>query len=398
MIRPHLHVHLGDYLPHHLTRAVKRLFESVGILGLAISAVTIFEPIYLFTLGYPLRVIVAFYLVVYLAYVLLLPVGTVAAARLGYGRAMLIGALLYVPYYLALFEIASYPILLGIAPLLFALQKTFYWPAYHADFARYSTKGEIGREIGEASLVITIMSILGPVLGGLIIAVSGFSSLFVVVIVLIVLSTLPLFSSTRRPIRERVSLGDPYRALFHKENRSRVTAYLGYGEEVVTMVLWPVFIFTVTSAAIRVGAIMTIAGIVVSLALLILGRMTDRRRPQPMVQNAAMTVGVVSVLRVLATTAPLVLLGESVYRIARATVDLPVLRDVYEHAKRAGVLVTVSMFELGLVLGKIILLFALFGILTLQPEPWLTIFLLSGVMSLLYARFPRDTASLALRR
>jgi len=389
MQRPHLHFHLGEFLPHHLTRAVKQLVGSVAILGFAVSAVTLFEPIYLYTLGYPLRSIVGFYLIVYVLYVVLLPIGARFAARFGYARSMLIGSLLYIPYYLSLFGIERAPWLFFVAPIFFALQKSFYWPAFHADFARFSTAGEVGREIGETSLVVTAVSIIGPLVGGTIASVFGFSWLFVTVSILIFLSNIPLFRSKRNYPAEPYSYGLPFRALREKTNRPRVLAYAGYGEELVYMVLWPIFVFTVTAGIFRVGAIMTTAAVLVSLVLLIIGRWADQNRKRSLISAGSVAVSMSAFARVVAISAPLLLFAESAYRISRAAVDLPLLTDLYTRAKQRQVLTEASVFELSLSLGKILMMLALFGLLTLAPSPWYTIFLLSAIFALLFAQLPK---------
>ncbi|MFH1171870.1 MAG: MFS transporter [bacterium] len=394
MIRPHLHFHLGTFFPHHLTRAVKRLFESVGILGFAISAVTIFEPIYLYTLGYSLRSIVGYYLLVYVLYALLLPFGAACTARIGYTRGMLIGSLLFIPYYLALFGIEKYPWLFLLAPALFAMQKMFYWPAYHADFSRFSTNDEVGREIGEASLVVTIVSIIGPIVGGAIVAMCGFPILFLFVIVLITLSNLPLLHVQRKNEQESLRPRDLIRFLRKKEHRRMVTGYAGYGEELIYMVLWPIFLYTIVHGVFRVGAIMTAAAVLVSLLLLAIGRWVDHNRPQPIIYASSIAISMSSFLRIIAVSLPLFLFAESSYRISRAMLDLPLLTDLYRRAKNVGFLATATLFEMGLSMGKIVVALALIGILSLGPVSWETVFLLGAVTALLFTRLrQRETTT-----
>lgn len=392
MQRPHLHFHLGEFLPHHLTRAAKQLFGSVAILSFAVSAVTLYEPIYLYMLGYSLRSIVGFYLLVYVLYVLLLPIGARFAARYGYTRALLVGSLLYIPYYLSLFGIEKIPWFFCVAPIFFALQKSYYWPAFHADFARSSTKGEIGREIGEASLVVTTVSMVGPLAGGFIAAFLGFPALFVVVSVLIFLSNIPLFRSRSTSEPEPYSYRLPFRNLLDRRNRRRVLGYAGYGEELVYMALWPIFVYTVTTGVFRVGAIMTMSAVLVSLVLLVIGRWADQNRKQSMMYAGSIAVAMSSFARVIAVSAPFLLFAEGAYRISRAAIDLPLLTGLYDRAKRHQYLAATSLFEMSLSIGKIGIMVLLFGLLTLAPSPWYTIFLLGALFALLFAQLPKDSS------
>lgn len=390
MQRPHLHFHLGSFFPHHLTRAIKQLYGSVAILGFAVSAVTVFEPIYLYTLGYSLHAIAGYYLTVYALYVFLLPIGARFAARFGYSRSILLGSSLFIPYYLALFGLAHTPWLFYAAPVLFMLQKIFYWPAFHADFASYSSSGEVGREIGEASLVNTIVSILGPIAGGAVIAGFGFPTLFVVVALLVLLSNIPLLGSRMAATRESFSYAGAWRQVFDAAHWRFFIAYAGYGEETVYMIFWPIFVFSAVAGALRVGVIMTAAGLLTSLVLLYIGKLADARSRPSMVHAASVATAVTSIMRGAVFSAVTFVFGETLYRVSRGGLDLPLITELYSRAKRRGALRTVTAFEMSLAVGKAILLAVLFGFTAVFAEPWFAIFLLGALMALLFLFLPRS--------
>jgi MFS family permease len=398
MIWPHLHFHLGEYFPHHLTRAVKQLFGSVAILGFAISAVTVFEPIYYYTLGFSLRAIALYYLIVYVLYVLLLPMGTYIAAKHGYRISLLIGSLMFIPYYLAVFGVEFASWLFSFAPILLALQKCFYWPAFHANFARNITRGETGREIGEASLVSTVVAIIGPIVGGIIVAFLGFPWLFVIISLLVFLSNLPLFAGSRQKTNEQYSYRQAIAVLTAKENRRFVIAFSGYGEELIYLTFWPIFIYTIATSVLGVGSVMTASGAIVSFTLLVIGRIADQKRPQPIVHAGALAVSISSFLRIIAISAPLIVVSETAYRVSRAILDLPLLRALYERARKIGFLASASILEVGLSLGKIAVALVLIGIFSLDANAWYTVFLLGAVFALLFARFPSRLANEHTRR
>ena len=63
---------LKDFLPYKMKRQVKELFASTILVNLALSMVMIFEPIYLYKIGYSLQKIMLFYLITYIIYFLIL--------------------------------------------------------------------------------------------------------------------------------------------------------------------------------------------------------------------------------------------------------------------------------------------------------------------------------------
>ena len=90
------------YFANHLSRPLKELYGGTAILTFATSAVAIFEPIYLYRVGVTLPGIFAFYLVVYIGYLLVLPLGAKVARMRGYEQAILFSSPFLILYYLSL--------------------------------------------------------------------------------------------------------------------------------------------------------------------------------------------------------------------------------------------------------------------------------------------------------
>src|SRR3989338_6920287 len=172
------------YLPKHLryftssvNREVKEIYEYSLVYTLALSLVFIFEPIYLWSLNYSLIDILLFYLQIYVWYAVLISVGARFASRFGYKHSLLVSNVFYVLYWLALFSIKSHPMLFFAAPVIFALQKSWLWPAYDADMSLNSGGRQQGRETGALISMIQMVFVIGPFLGGAIVASFGFKFL-----------------------------------------------------------------------------------------------------------------------------------------------------------------------------------------------------------------------------
>ena len=71
---PKLPKFIRTFLPHKMKRQVKELFVASIIVNFALAMVQIFEPIYLYQMGYSLTKIALFYLVVYALYFFLITV------------------------------------------------------------------------------------------------------------------------------------------------------------------------------------------------------------------------------------------------------------------------------------------------------------------------------------
>ena len=268
---------IKSFLPHHMKRQVRELFISTTLVNLALALVMIFEPIYLHQIGYSLQKIMFFYLITYVLYFFLMPLGGKFARRKGYEIGMLIGTFLFIAYYIGLFLIGQYEILFYVAPVILALQKTFYWPAYHADFAHFSDATEEGREVSAMNVASSLVYIIGPATAGLIIATWGYGTLFVVASVLFLGSNIATLATREKFTPQGFSYKKVYKDLFSKKNRNDFFAYIGYGEELIVLVIWPVFISIIIIDMFDLGLIVALATLITTLVTLYIGKLTDSR-------------------------------------------------------------------------------------------------------------------------
>ena len=179
------HLSQPHYFNRKLSKRLEELYFSVAILDFALAAVVLLEPIYLWQHGYGVTAIMLYYLVVYGLYFFLAPLGGKLVAEHGPERSIASSTVMLTGYYVSLLLLPMNPIWFWIAPVFFALQKMLYWPAYHADFVDNSDGGECGKEYSALWSLTTVVYVLGPLAGGVIVSLFGFSMLFYLVIGLI---------------------------------------------------------------------------------------------------------------------------------------------------------------------------------------------------------------------
>lgn len=367
-------------------REVKELMISSAIINFAASVVLIFEPIYLYTLGWSVPRIISFFLVVYILYLVLAPLGGKLVRARGYEHGMMYASPFHIIYYLSLFAIPFSPVFTATAIIAFALQKTFYWPGFHADLARFgSVKGAQGKELGTFGFLSSAVTIAGPFVGGAIVSLFGFPTLFIVVAALILLSNVPLLTTPEILTPRPLVYGDAWKRLFKKENRARFFAYAGYAEEFVSMFLWPIFMFVVVSGFFALGAISSIATLATTLILLAIGRLTDVGGRHRTLRLGVFFKVLAWLLRPLAMT-PLGILGlNALGQSANAAVGVPLLALTYEYARGYSVTKTALFFEMALVVGKVIMaILALAAFLFYPQGAWYVVFVLAAFSSLLF--------------
>lgn len=387
-----------NFLPYRMRRQEKELFISNIIINLALAMVQIFEPIYLYKIGYSIFQIALFYLIIYVAYFFFLPLGAKFANRFGYESGMFIGSALYVPFYLSLFFIAKFPAMFFVAIVLYVLQKTFYWPAFHADFSHNSADKEEGREISSSSISSSLMFVLGPIFGGLIITFLGFSVLFIISSILFIGSNVPMLLTKEKFTKRDFKYSFVLKNIFKKSNLKFLFSSIGYAEEFVLWVFWPIFMVYIINSYEKIGVLSGISTMIMLIATLYIGRLCDKRDKKFVLRFSSFFYAFSWVAKIFARSIIPIFAFDTVAKTAKSGVDVSMRSFVYEDARKSyrdkndendnSIMEKCVSFESGLIIGKVFACFVMmiFAILFSNLNTFfMASFLFSAVMSLFYA-------------
>lgn len=378
---------LGGVLPHHLSSEMKDLYWASQLQSLALAMLLLFEPIYLWQQGLSLRSIVLYFLGVYIAYFLTMPLGANFATHFGYEHSMAISTIVQIAYYFSLFAVVYSWWYLVLAAALYALQKAFYWPAYHADFVRYSDQTEEGKEISGLSVASSLVYIIGPLLAGFILQYSSWLWLFIAGSLVLLLSNWPLLR-TKRVFTPRVfPYSGAYQRLVEPGERRRLFGYMGFGEELIVLVLWPVFISIVVVGYLEIGLVVAISTLVMSLIVLYVGKLTDEHNKHSVLRFSTILYALGWLVRLVIISPFQVFLVDLWSRFTKNIVSVPLTAITYERAKTRSVMDTVVLFEMSLVVGKIIaaiILLIVFSLTSSITFAWQAAWLLAAIMTFLY--------------
>jgi MFS family permease len=389
-------LHLGFFsslLPSKVRREVRELYISTIIVNFGLAMVMFWEPIYLYDIGYSLQKIVSFYLLTYVAYFILMPFGAKFAKRYGYESSLAIGSCLYALFYISLYFVQFEASLFYVSAFILTLQKLFYWPAYHANFAKYIGKTEEGKEVSFMNVATSLMYIIGPALAGLIISKFGFNALFVVVSVIFFVSNIPSLITKEVFKPEKFSYFNSFRLLFQKKHRLELLAYLGFGEEFVVLVIWPVFISTIIADAFDMGAIVALATLVTAMITMYVGKLSDSYNKKSILSLSSAFYSLSWFIRVFVVNATGVFFLDTFSRLGKNTLSVPLTAITYDrakivhHDKHQHIMSKVIFFEMSLVLGKLLAILIIYFALFFIPSEIIAfklIFILAGAMTLLF--------------
>ena len=372
------------YFSHKVDREVQEVYWQTFISNLAISLVFIFEPIYLYTLGYTLIQIMLFYVAVYTAYALLIGFGAKITGRIGYKHSIFVSNFIYIAYWVLLYSIRFNPKLFFVAAVVYALQKSFFWPPFDADVALADKQDQRGRELGVLFSIIQVTLIISPLIGGLISYSFGFFPLFGIASVLMAVSAWPLFQTSDIYTRHNFRFINLWK-IFCKYPWN-FFGYWGYAEDLMIMSLWPVYIFIVLPQVASVGLVTTLAMIIATLLILYIGSKSDKVKKTDLIKNMSLLYALTWFGRFLATSASGVLFFDVLTRAAKGLVNVPMIALTFEIAgsKDADYAIAYSVYyELALSICKIFTALGAIAILYYTNNIFI-VFGFVGVLTLCY--------------
>lgn len=379
--------YLSHYFPRHLAPQLRELYMTMGILNLAVAAIMIFEPIYFLKLNYQLASIIIFYLVVYVMYFILMPLGAKVALRFGYNKSIILSSFFLIGYYLSLLGLENSSFFLFTAVPALAIQKSLYWPGYHSEFSRYGDSHEEGREVSNREVIDMLGSVVGPFFGGLTLYLSNFDTLFSVVCLLILISNLPLFMIPEVFTPGAFSYVDAYRRLFDPENRRAVLSFLGYGEEFIVLVLWPIYMYTFVGNFLSLGSLVAVATLLTATVILYVGRATDHGNKHQVLKIGSVLYALSWLLRPFIINVAGIFWVDSFSRLTKRILSVPLMSIIYERGRETHHIMRSSvLFEMSLVIGKILAMLFIIIIFSFWPlNAWSIIFIVAALFTLLYS-------------
>jgi len=330
---------------YSLKQEINELYLAIAIKNFAIGLVGIFTVIYVylyFDQSIPKTFI--FYLIQFLGQALLVPLAAKLINRVGIKKLMSIGAPFLGFYLISLGLAQTYGfIFIIIAVITKITYLTLFWPSRHIDFAKFAHTDKRGRQIGLANIIITLVKIAAPVLGGLIIVYYGFMSLFVLAGILLIFSSLPLFFSSEVHETYTLSWRQSFKYLLKKKNRRVSLAFFLDGFEFsMAIFLFAIFIYIIIGKYETIGWVTSASLLVTLVFTYIIGWLTDRHGSKKLISYASVIHAFSWLMNSFIRTPFQYLVISSFYRLAETGNRLPFNTLFYKQAKEhAGLLMSI---------------------------------------------------------
>jgi MFS family permease len=258
---------------------LSELYASEFLRTLAMSVIGIFVPIYLYKLGYDLTDIFLMMVVWAITRPLFSYVAAKSIAALGPKHSMALGTAVQMVYLGVLVTIDSVNWPLALLSVLGSLSYALFGIALQVDFSKVKHTEHGGKEIGFITICGRVGASIGPLVGGVVASFVNPKATIVIALVILASSLVPLFK-TAEPIKTNQAItlkGFPWR----RHKRDFISAFFFGIENIVSIVIWPLFIALVifqnnTYAAI--GLLVSIGTAASLLAIYLIGKLIDNHR------------------------------------------------------------------------------------------------------------------------
>lgn len=376
----HNHYHLHKIFNKELSE----LYTSFTIREFSLALISIFIPIYLLNLGYPLSQVFLFYMffdIFGLGAIFLI---AKLIGKIGLKHCMLLSSPLTIILFLLLLALKSFTIPLFIISIVFMFASMLYWIPFHLDFCRTSDKKERGMEYALVSSISSIFVAVAPFVGALIINKYGFSPLYILGCILIFVAMIPLFFT--KELKEKHKLNFKQFLTSHKKYAKFLIAESTITR--TTLVVWPIYIYLTLESVISLGIIETAMRFVLAAVPLFVGPMIDRAKNLFVLRLGAYGNSVTLLVRGFLVTFTQIFVLNIVSGVFMAFRDAGFFVTFYNKANKIGAIKLIMLREFYLRIGRGSLMFILF-LLALKESSYvfLTAFFITAVSSIIVSRF-----------
>ncbi|MCK5211741.1 MFS transporter [Candidatus Parcubacteria bacterium] len=338
-------------------------FAGAGMLGL-------FLPVYLYMhMGYKISYVLLWYLAGYLGYLIILPIGARFLNKIGLRRSLRISIIFDALYLSSVFLVAKDPVIFGVlAVILIVLARMTFWLPFHVDFAKFTDRGDRGKEVSIIWAMKSFLGILMPIAAGFLIEYFSFTIVFIIGITLYLAAIIPFMSLPRTKEKFVWGYAETIKNFFKKKNRPLVLANIANGaENTVALVIWPIFIWQLLKGNfVAMGLLSSLIVFVGVILQLVAGKYTDIFNKRKLLHWGSIFYALGWLAKVFVLTGFHIFLVGAYHQFARIFKDTPFDALNYEYLADKGHYVDeyTVLKEIAVQVGKVlILIFAIIIVL-----------------------------------
>jgi hypothetical protein len=159
--------------------------------------------------------------------------------------------------------------------------------------------------------------------------------------------------------------------------------YFGFGEELLVLTIWPIFIYIIIKNYQDTGALVTVATLVATGLALYIGFYTDKHSKDSLLKAGTLIYALTWLARIPVISPFGAFITDTLSRTTKSLVFIPASTVTYERAEETHIMPYIVGFEQMLAIGKLIA--ALIGMAVFAATgSFVALFILASIFSLFY--------------
>lgn len=257
----------------------KLFYAHAGLFAFAEIIFFLFLPILFWEQGFPLSFIFLFYGFASLPGYFFTTNILRYTLKIGIKKMLLLGVILHIFLGGSIILIQENNQWWIPSVIILAVQSLCYWPARHLYFSEIAHIKTVGLQSGILNAVMITARTLGPIVSGLLIVWGGFSMAFILGVIIMLLSALPIFF-IKTEVESHFHLEEFQKALkTHAVFTTTKSAYIADGmNSVISYTFWPLlfFLFLGNKNYLQLGSLMTVTYGISAVIMVIVGHFFDQ--------------------------------------------------------------------------------------------------------------------------
>jgi hypothetical protein len=385
-------VYLGDHqeLRHHHFRfkftELNEIYIFNSLRSLAFTFIANFIPIFILLNKGDIKILFYYYIIMYSGEALLGPFVSKLIRHIGPKHTISLCVPFLISHFFFLQTLDIYNWSVWILALSGSFALGLFWQAYHFDFSRAKRKKKATRDVTSQYILLYLMSIMAPFIGGYLMDSGGPFIAFGVAIGLLLLGTLALFKTGDK--HDKTDKLDFSRLDYRSVSRD-VASYIGLSiEAFVGMTIWQLFVFLIVGDYKSVGLAVSAMLLVSVIIMHTVGKSSDKNahKKKQYIKVGGLGKGFFGLARIFAVS----IVGVYVVNIARAVfgslIITPWVSEYYLHADEQPRSEYILIMEMFATFSKVILsVFLLVTSLFLELKGVLIVGLIIGALGAIMA-------------
>ncbi len=253
-----------------------------------------FGAIYLLSLGISFPIVALIWTSICILGIILRPLSLMLSEKIGLKRSLILGVFISSGLFLVLSKVNGVNSWLYFYILYLTLCDIAYWLPYNSFYAVAGDINSRGKQIGTKLGFVTLLRMVAPLSGGIIITHFGFFYLYVIAMVVMLLSVIPLFFVQDVSPGKLISFKEAIRSI---DSRGMILQ-IGDGIFNIHSFVWTIVLFSLAGNYVTFGGLIAFEIFCTTVLFILLGYFIDKGNGKMITNIGLLILGLAILFRV----------------------------------------------------------------------------------------------------